>query len=150
MANPPPPPPPPNALEAISIATRLPSFWQDMPRMWFAQFEAIVRPQNQGDKVKYELVISKLGKDELGYVADLLDNPPETDRYGTIKRRLMTVFEESAESQFNKLIKEMDLGQQRPTQLLMKMRELAKSTGTGDDALKNLWISRMPAYVRAI
>ncbi|KAJ2937672.1 hypothetical protein O0L34_g17482 [Tuta absoluta] len=115
MANPPPPPPPPNALEAISIATRLPSVWQDMPRMWFAQFEAIVRPQNQGDKVKYEMVISKLGKDELGYVADLLDNPPENDRYGTIKRRLMTVFEESAESQFNKLIREMDLGQQRPT-----------------------------------
>ncbi|KAI5633725.1 hypothetical protein NE865_13558 [Phthorimaea operculella] len=118
--------------------------------MWFAQFEAIVGPQNQSDKVKYELVIAKLGKEELGYVADLLDNPPQTDKYGTIKRRLMAVFEESAESQFNKLIREMDLGQQRPTQLLMKMRELAKSTGTGDDALKNLWISRMPAYVRAI
>ncbi|KAI5639213.1 hypothetical protein NE865_08278 [Phthorimaea operculella] len=144
MATPPLPPPPPIALEAISITTRLPSFWQDMPRMWFTQFEAIVGPQNQSDKVKFELVIAKLGKEELGYVADLLDSPPQTEKYGTIKRRLMAVFVESAESQSNKLIREMDLGQQRPTQLLMKMRELAKSTGTGDDALKNLWISRVP------
>lgn len=147
---PPPPPPPPNALEAISITTRLPSFWQDMPRMWFAQFEAIIGPQHQSDRVKYELVVAKLGKEEIGFVADIIDNPPEQDKFGTIKRRLLAVFQESPETQFNKLIKEMDLGQQRPTQLLMRMRELAKSTGTGDGALKNLWISRMPAYVRAI
>lgn len=118
--------------------------------MWFAQFEAIIGPQHQGENVKYDLVLAKLGKEELSQVADLIDDPPAQQRYTTLKARLLKVFQESAEAQFHKLVKEMDLGQQRPSQLLARMRELAKNTGTAGDTLKNLWMSRLPGWVRAI
>lgn len=136
-------------LAAISLTTRLPSFWTDMPRMWFAQFETIVGPQHQSEKVKYDLVLAKLGKEELSQVADIIDDPPE-QRYTVLKNRLLKTFQESAEAQFQKLVKEMDLGQQRPSQLLARMRELARNTGTAGDTLKNLWMSRLPGWVRAI
>lgn len=137
-------------LAAISLTARIPAFWTDMPRMWFVQFEAIIGPQHQGENVKYDLVVAKLGKEELSQVADLIDDPPAQERYTILKNRLLKVFQESAEAQFNKLVKEMDLGQQRPSQLLARMRELARNTGSTGDTVKNLWLTRLPGWVRAI
>ncbi|KAJ2949500.1 hypothetical protein O0L34_g15423 [Tuta absoluta] len=135
-------------LAAITLSSRISPFWRDMPRMWFAQFEAVA--QNQNETVKYDLVLSKLGREELSQVTDLIDEPPAQQRYTMLKQRLLKVFQESAEAQFHKLVKEMDLGTQRPSQLLAKMKDLARNSGTGGDTLRNLWLSRMPGWVRAI
>ncbi|XP_049886497.1 uncharacterized protein LOC126380973 [Pectinophora gossypiella] len=137
-------------LAAISLVSRIPAFWRDMPRMWFARFEAVIGPQHQSEAVKFDLVLSKLDKEELSQISDLIDDPPEQQRYTVLKNRLMKIFQESAEAQFHKLVKEMDLGSQRPSQLLAKMRELAKNSGTAGDTLKNLWMTRLPGWVRAI
>ncbi|XP_049886493.1 uncharacterized protein LOC126380969 [Pectinophora gossypiella] len=137
-------------LAAISLVSRIPAFWRDMPRMWFARFEAVIGPQHQSEAVKFDLVLSKLDKEELSQISDLIDDPPEQQRYTVLKNRLMKIFQESAEAQFHKLVKEMDLGSQRPSQLLAKMRELAKNSGTAGDTLKNLWMTRLPGWARAI
>ncbi|XP_072934997.1 uncharacterized protein [Epargyreus clarus] len=137
-------------LAAISLSARIPGFSTDMPRMWFAQFEAIIGPKHQNECVKYDLVLAKLVKEELSQIADLIDDPPAQQRYTVLKARLLKVFQESAEAQFYKLVKELDLGQQRPSQLLAKMKELAKNTATAGDTLRNLWLSRLPGGVRAI
>ncbi|KAJ2937518.1 hypothetical protein O0L34_g18663 [Tuta absoluta] len=88
--------------------------------------------------------------EELSFISDILDNIPATNKYEVLKERLLKAFQESSEQQFHKLVKEMDLGQQRPSQLLRRMQELARNTGVGDDPLKNLWLSRLPPAVRAV
>ncbi|KAH9635572.1 hypothetical protein HF086_003186 [Spodoptera exigua] len=152
MAPPVPPSPPTMAsdLAAIGLASRVPPFWTDMPKMWFQQFESVMGPQHQSEQVKYDMVVSKLGKEELCQVADLISNPPEQHRYTSLKNKLIKIFEASAEAQFHKLVSEMELGQQRPSQLLTKMNELAKNSAAAGDTVKNLWLSRLPAWVRAI
>lgn len=137
-------------LAAIGLSARIPPFWADMPKIWFSQFEAILGPQHQSEQVKYEMLVSKLAKEELSQVGDLISNPPEQQRYTTLKNRLLKTFQASVEAQFNKLVSEMDLGQQRPSQLLAKMSELAKNSGAAGDTVRNLWLSRLPACVRAI
>lgn len=137
-------------LAAISLSAKLPEFWTDAPRMWFAQFESVLAPQKQGDGNKYNLVVAKLGKEALQQVSDLIISPPEENKYTRLKERLLAVFEESAERQFQKLVGEMDLGLQRPSQLLRKMKELATNTQVSDEALKNLWLARLPAAARAV
>ncbi|KOB78267.1 Uncharacterized protein OBRU01_00277 [Operophtera brumata] len=52
-------------LAAITVSSRIPEFWGEMPRLWFAQMESIMAPQRQGDEIKFNLVISKLGRDAL-------------------------------------------------------------------------------------
>lgn len=150
-----PPPPQPLAfhqgeIATIGLASRIPPFWTDMPKMWFLRFESVLGPQHQGEQVKYDLVVSKLGKEELTQVSDLISSPPDQGRYTALKTRLLRVFQASAEAQFHKLVSEMELGQQRPSQLLAKMNELAKNSGAEGDTLKNLWLARLPAWVRAI
>ncbi|VVD06033.1 unnamed protein product, partial [Leptidea sinapis] len=70
-----------SSLTAISVQSRIAEFWVDMPRLWFAHFEAVMAPQKQGDDVKFSLVIAKLGKDSIQQVSDLLTKPPEEQKY---------------------------------------------------------------------
>lgn len=134
----------------ISVQTRIPEFWTEMPRMWFAHFEAVMGPQKQSDNAKFEMAIAKLDRDALRQVSDLVQSPPATEKYNALKQRLLTVYEESAETQFQRLVSDMDLGTQKPSQLLRKMTELARNCGIEGGPLKKLWINRLSPSVRAV
>ncbi|KAL4718548.1 hypothetical protein ACJJTC_006432 [Scirpophaga incertulas] len=86
---------------------------------------------------------------EFCQVTDILIKPPENDKYKAQKERLLTLFEESASWQVQKLIGEMELGHQRPSQLLRRMRNLAQEK-VPDDTLKVLWQSHLPTTVKGI
>lgn len=136
-------------LAAISISARMPEFWPDHPRAWFIQIEAVLLPQRLSDLAKYNVVVAKMGKQAIQQVTDILTNPPDTLKYETLKTRLLTLYEESENRQVQKLIGEMELGGQKPTQLLRKMQALAKGKIT-DDTLIILWQNHLPASVRAV
>jgi hypothetical protein len=78
-------------LSAISLAARIPDFWQDQPRLWFLQVEAILAQQKAGDLANYNMVIAKLGKDAVRQVADILQDPPADKKYEALKTRLLSV-----------------------------------------------------------
>lgn len=132
-----------------SILSRIPEFWRDQPRLWFTQFEAIVAPQKQGDDYKYFTVIAKLSKEEILQVSDLITVPPTTEKYKTIKERLISCYEESEQCQFQTLLSEMDLGDQKPSQLLRKMQVLGRGK-IGDETIKLLWMRLLPPSVTTV
>ncbi|XP_060800728.1 uncharacterized protein LOC132902180 [Amyelois transitella] len=137
-------------LAAIALQARLPDFWAEMPRLWFAQIESILLPQKQSDGANFDVVVAKLNRDALQQVSDIVLSPPETNKFSAIKERLLQVYEESAERQFQKLVGEMELGMQKPSQLLRRMRELGQKAQVSDHTLHNLWIARLPSSVRAV
>lgn len=134
---------------AITVTEKLPQFWTDSPRLWFAQFEAILAPQKQGEDYKYNMVISKLPKEVVHQVSDILTNPPSDNKYSTIKERLINCYEESEHRRFHRLLSEMDLGDQKPSQLLRKMKE-AGCGNINDDTIRLLWLRQLPASLTAI
>lgn len=146
---PPPLPAPSSELASVTVASRLPDFWQDQPRLWFIQIEAILKPQKLSDEAKFNLVVTRLGKDVIKQVSDILLSPPETDKFGTLKTRLLTVYEESENRQLQKLLSEIELGDQKPSQLLRYMRDLARGK-IPDDTLNIMWQGHLPSSVRAV
>lgn len=137
-------------LAAISVQSRLPDFWTEMPRLWFAQIESILGPQKQGDEAMFNVIVAKLSRDALQQVSDILLAPPATRKYDAIKERLLQVYEESAGRQFQKLVSEIELGSQKPSQLLRRMRDLGRNTQVSEQTLRNLWLSRLPSSIRAV
>ncbi|XP_045783692.1 uncharacterized protein LOC123879843 [Maniola jurtina] len=137
-------------MASISVSARIPEFWREMPRLWFAQFEATIAPQKQGDECRFQLVVSKLNREALQQVADIIYSPPETNKYQVLKERLLQVYEESPERQFQRLVGELDLGTQKPSQLLRRMKELARNSKASDETVKNLWITRLPVPVKTV
>jgi len=143
------PPLPPAEVMSISLASRIPEFWMDQPRVWFIRVEAILAPQKMGDDSKFDLVVSKLPKEVIMQLTDFLTKPPETGKFLAIKTKLLTLFEDSKNRQIEKLIGEMELGDQKPSQLLQRMRSLAHEK-IPDDTLRVLWQSHLPATMRAV
>lgn len=132
-----------------SVLSRIPEFWKDQPRLWFTQLEATLAPQKQGDDYKYNMVIAKLSKEEILQVNDLISSPPTTEKYKSIKERLIDCYEESEHQQFEKLLTNMELGDQKPSQLLRKMRVLGRNK-IGDETIKLLWLRLLPPTVTTV
>lgn len=136
-------------LAAISLSSRIPEFWTDQPRVWYIQLEALLAPQKLGDAAKFNLVVTKLGKEVIQQVTDILISPPADGSYELLKRKLLAIYEESENRQIQKLIGEMELGEQKPSQLLRKMQDLARGR-IGDETLIVLWQNHLPASVRGV
>lgn len=136
-------------LAAITLTSKIPEFWIDSPRVWFYRIEAMLAPQKLSDDSRFDIVVSKLSKEAIQQVTDLLMDPPEEKKFETLKIRLLAIYEESKNRQLQKLISEIDLGDQKPSQLLRRMRELAKEK-IPDDTLRMLWQGHLPSPVRAV
>lgn len=139
------------ATEVESVKSlKTPSFWQNDPKLWFAQLEAQFHNNNiRSDVSKYYTIIAALDCSVLQQVSDLIANPPRTGMYEKLKQELISAFTDSKEKQLKRLLTEMELGDQRPSQLLRAMRTLAGQQVT-EDVLKTLWMQRLPNHVQII
>ncbi|KAJ0169248.1 hypothetical protein K1T71_015278 [Dendrolimus kikuchii] len=139
----------PADMMAISLSSRLPEFWADQPRVWFIRVESILAPQKLGDDAKFDLIVAKLPKEVVVELSDFLANPPDSGKFQALKTKLLGLYEDSKARQIEKLTGEMELGDQKPSQLLHRMKNLARDK-IPDDTLRVLWQSHLPATVRAV
>ncbi|XP_060806483.1 uncharacterized protein LOC132903130 [Amyelois transitella] len=133
----------------VSINSRIPEFWKDHPRVWFIRLEAVLASQKLSDATRYDIVVAKLEKYVITQVSDLLVKPPETEKFAAQKERLLEIYEESEERQIKKLISDIELGDQKPSQLLRRMKDLPGQK-IPDDTLRIFWQGHLPASVRGI
>lgn len=136
-------------ISAMAMSNRIPDLWPQSIKLWLNHVEAVMSPQKPSDDVMYQMVIAKLRYQDLQQVSDIIANPPDDHKYATLKDRLIKVYEESAQKQFKKLMEGMELGDQKPSQLLRRMKELAGDT-ISSQALKFLWGSHLPKASRTI
>ncbi|GFS99752.1 uncharacterized protein NPIL_405121 [Nephila pilipes] len=130
-----------NAQQHVSrVAAKLPPLWKQNIKHWFLQAEANFELFGiTNDVTKYNNVIAAIDSEILSVVSDLLFDPPHEDRYVTLKNRLIQEFSDSENLHFRKLLSELQLGDDKPSHLLRKMKELA-GTAINNDFLRNLWL----------
>lgn len=129
---------------------RLPPFWKVNPSLWFAQVDAqFTTHRLKSDQLKYFHIISVLDIDTLQHVSDLVANPPNSDKYETLKKNLIERCSDSQERQIKKLIGEIELNDKKPSQLLREMRVLAKNF-VSDTILQTLWLQRLPTNIQVV
>lgn len=136
-------------ISAISVQSRLLPFWREIPRAWFIQFEAVIDPLKTSDDQKFRYLLQQLQATDLQHLTDILYNPPATDKYLAVKNRLLAAYEKSDVKNFQKLICGLELGDQKPSQLLRKMRELGSGMIT-DEGLKIEWLNHLPTQIRVV
>lgn len=136
-------------MASIALQMRVPPFWRDRPRLWFITFEAATHDLKKGQAQLAQLVIAQLQKQDIEQISDLLYNLPAENYYDALKNRLISVYEESEGRQFQKLLSDMELGDQRPSQLLRRMRDLAREK-VPESTLRLMWMNHLPAHVRSV
>lgn len=132
------------------VAIKPPPFWKKNPNLWFAQLESQFSLSNiTNDTTKFHHVVAAVESEILSSVNDIILNPPATNKYEALKTRLTEIYAESENEKIRKLLQGIELGDQRPSHLLTRMRSLA-GTHLSDDILKSMWLSRLPQNVQAI
>ena len=140
-----------NPLPEINrMSVKIPPFWKTNPQIWFLQVEAQFAVSGiTQDNTKYNIIIANIDSSVLNDVSDLLLNPPQENKYDVLKNRLIKVNADSEEKKLKTLLQDIELGDQKPSNLLRNMRELA-GTRVAESVIKTLWLSRMPGHMQSV
>ncbi|GFU16222.1 uncharacterized protein TNCV_2406151 [Trichonephila clavipes] len=101
------------------------------------------------DDTKYSALVANLDAETLSYVSDIVLSPPNSDKYHTLSQRLITQFSDSDTQKIKKLLTDLQLGDEKLSHLLRKMKELSNDQ-LQDDFLQSLWLQRMPSHIQTV
>jgi hypothetical protein len=136
--------------EVRTASMKLPACWRRDPRLWFSQIEAQFHSHLvRSDTSKYYAVIAALDCSTLQPVSNIIANLPATGKYDAVKKTLFDSYSDSREQQIRKLLKELKLGDRKPSELLREMKTLA-SDHVDDQMLQTLWLHRLPLNVQLL
>lgn len=128
---------------------KLPKFWHKQPKLWFAQVESeFLVYRIRSDEVKYSFVIRHLDEQALIAVSEVIENPPEKDKYSYLKNMLINRFTDSEEKRLRQLLAGIELNDKKPTELLRELKQLAGGT-ISENVLHSIWLQRLPYSVQA-
>ena len=137
-------------VSVTAVGLKLPPFWSMQPQTWFAQTEAQFELRAiKADETKYSYVVASLEQESARRITDLLENPPTTNRYKTIKQRLLSTFGLSEQERATRLFNMPGLGDKKPSQLMDEMLALLQGH-TPCFLFRHLYMSHLPEEVRVI
>lgn len=117
--------------------------------LWFAQMRSWFELNRiTSDSTKYNMVIAHLRHDALEQVEELVRQPPEQNKFESIKNALVQRFADSERTRIHKLLSGITLGDKKPSHLLQELRRA--NVGNDETILKNVWMARMPAQAQAV
>ncbi|KYN36502.1 hypothetical protein ALC56_09144, partial [Trachymyrmex septentrionalis] len=90
------------------------------------------------DQTTLNTIIRHLDENTMITVTDILENPPEMDKYNKLKETLIARFTDSQEKQMQMFLLDIELGDKKSSQLLREIRTLA-GQDTTESFLHTLW-----------
>lgn len=137
--------------QVARVSAKLPPLWKNRIEIWFIQVESNFQLAGiTCDLTMYNHVVAAIDPDTLSAVSDILISPPKEKKYDTLKARLIQEYSQSETQKIRQLCSELQLGDEKPSHLLRKMKDLAGSTFQDQTFLKTLWLQRLPTEVQAI
>ena len=136
--------------EISAVSLKLPTFWPQQPKVWFAQVEAqfAIRSITK-EETKYHYVISALDQETAVRVLDLLETTPTDSPYETLKKRLIGSFSLSEYERAHKLLHLPQLGDEKPSSLLDQMLGLL-GKHPPCFIFKQIFLERLPERIRSV
>ncbi|KAG0426739.1 hypothetical protein HPB47_026165, partial [Ixodes persulcatus] len=136
---------PSGSLAAFQI--KLPTFWAKNATVWFAQVEAQFQLHHiTSQTTKYLHVVSSLTAELADELEDILAAPAASNQYDLLKAAILARKTPSERRRLQHLLNMEELGDQRPSQLLRRMRQLMGDVTTDADTslLRELFLQRLP------
>ena len=132
-----------------SLTPKIPPFWPHEPDLWFIQIEALFRRHRiTGQQARADYILSAISPQTMQQVRDIVANPSTTNPYDTLKDAMLTRLGLSTKEKFRELFSKMELGDQKPSQLLSRMRALIGNHQFDETALKELWERLLPKHIQ--
>ncbi len=131
-----------------AVSLKLPIFWTSQPDVWFAQTEAQFALRGvTADDTKYFYVLAALDQNTATRLIDLIGAPPTTDKYKTLKDRLVSTFGLTERERASRLLHFRPLGDSKPSALTDEMLALL-GNHTPCLLFQQLFLERLPEDIR--
>ena len=101
------------------------------------------------DQAKFSFALAHIDATNAGEIADLISNPPDKDRYETMRTEMVRRLNATRSNKMQQLLEREEMGDRTPSQFLRGMRTLASESVT-DDFLKTMWLDQLPQAVRTV
>ena len=132
-----------------SIALKLPQFWADGAKIWFAQAESQFAIKNiTSELTKYHHVIAALPNEIAVKLIDFFENVPEEEQYTSIKMRLLKKFTHT-DLEKAELIRSMPgIGDRKPSDMMDSMLAVCPAGQSMSPFFLNEFLRRIPGNIR--
>lgn len=105
---------------------KIPQFWTYCPQAWFLQIDMQFQLHNiEDDNIKYQYVVTSLSQEAILKILDIVQSPPLTFKYETIKKVLIERFSLNEESRLEEIMSNSELGDKKPSELFRELTILA-------------------------
>lgn len=131
-----------------AVAIKLPPFWPENAAVWLLQAEAQFATRNITiDATKYFHVVAALDQETATRVLDILQHPPEQNKYQALKNRLLSTFTLTESQRAAALLDLPGLGDDKPSKLMDTMLALL-GNHTPCFLFLELFLRHMPQQIR--
>lgn len=133
------------------VLQMLPQFQRENPILWFSRAEAAMQVAGlTSDIDKYSYVVGmSLDMDTLTLLQDIVISPPATEKFRTIKERLLQLFGQDEETNARHLLRTCRMGDEKPSDFLQRLRSLAGNK-VPDTILKSIFLEQVPGLMHDI
>lgn len=97
---------------------------------------------------KYNTVMAQIPPNKLMELIKIIENVPSTGKYEYVKLELTKHFADSQTRRLQRVLSDMPLGDQKPSQLYYEMVRVAGNT-LSESTLRDLWATRLPSHAQA-
>ena len=135
-------------IAAASI--KLPQFWPDKTRVWFAQAEAQFETKGiMVEKTKFNHVVQMLDSKTATQAMNVIEIPDATNPYMVLKQRLTKAFTLSDSEKAARIIDMSGLGDRTPSQCLADMLQLVPQDEVADPGFlfREHFLRQLPSEV---
>ena len=133
-----------------AAAVKLPQFWSDNPLTWFVQSEAQFHIRGITlSRTKYYYLVAALPPEVANRVMHLLEFVPDTEPYESLKAALLQAYQMTDYQRAEALASLPPLGDQRPSELLARIRRYLPPDHKECFRTRYDFLSRLPSEIRA-
>lgn len=137
--------------DGAAVLVNLPTFNTMNFHVWFSQLSAIFQAKRiQSQNARFAYVVEKLPPNISSEVSDLLDNVPTENAFDVLQEAIINRTGKSEERRINDLFNKLRLDQNKPTQLLRKMKNLLGNNIMSEALLRKLWLDKLPTHTAYI
>jgi len=131
-----------------AVQLKLPVFWPNQAKTWFTQAEVQFQLRNiTADETKYFHVVASFDQGTATRLTDIIENPPVTDKYNSLKKKVLEIFCLSECERATRMLQLSGLGDRRPSELMEEMLQL-HGNNPYCYLFKAIFLHQLPATLR--